>query len=288
MTIRDLEIFVEVVRTKNMSEAAKNLSISQPTVSHAISQIEREYSVTLFDRISKRLYITDVGLKLYHFSIDLIEKFDDIIIFLQSSSKKYDLNLGLSAHFSSDFLLNTIFEYEKNHKDFKIKTSVKSKNQIIKETLTGFVNLGIIEGDVFEDGCECLKLYEDNLSLIVNKNHRLANLKEVSLKDINGECFVLGELDDDDKKNLLRILKEHKVFIDLKFTCQNNDMVMNIVRSGEAVTFGSKILYNSKDLCALPLKGIELKRSYNLIFKRDKKITPALQEFIDFIGTKLN
>ncbi|WP_236251320.1 helix-turn-helix domain-containing protein [Peptoniphilus harei] len=57
MTIRDLEIFIEVCKTKNMSNAAKNLKISQPTVSHAISQIENEYNVKLFDRISKKLYI---------------------------------------------------------------------------------------------------------------------------------------------------------------------------------------------------------------------------------------
>lgn len=108
MTIRDLEIFVEVVRTKNMSQAAKNLSISQPTVSHAISQIEKEYSVKLFDRVSKKLYLTDVSLKLFDYAMELIEKFDQIILFLQSSSKIYDLNLGLSSSFSSDFLKNIV------------------------------------------------------------------------------------------------------------------------------------------------------------------------------------
>ena len=75
MTIRDLEIFIEVVRAKNMSNAAKNLKISQPTVSHAISQIENEYNVKLFDRISKKLYITDVGLRLYDFALNILEQF---------------------------------------------------------------------------------------------------------------------------------------------------------------------------------------------------------------------
>ena len=72
MTIRDLEIFIEVVKAKNMSNAAKNLEISQPTVSHAISQIENEYNVKLFDRVSKKLYITDVGLRLYDFAQNIL------------------------------------------------------------------------------------------------------------------------------------------------------------------------------------------------------------------------
>ena len=80
MTIRDLEIFIEVCKTKNMSKAAENLKISQPTVSHAISQIENEYNVQLFDRISKKLYITDVGLRLFDYAKNILEQFQNTVI----------------------------------------------------------------------------------------------------------------------------------------------------------------------------------------------------------------
>ena len=66
MTIRDLEIFLEVVKQNNMSVAAKALNISQPTVSHAIAQIEDEYDIILFERASKKLFLTDVGYRFYN------------------------------------------------------------------------------------------------------------------------------------------------------------------------------------------------------------------------------
>ncbi len=288
MTIRDLEIFVEVVRTKNMSQAAKNLSISQPTVSHAISQIEKEYSVKLFDRVSKKLYLTDVSLKLFDYAMELIEKFDQIILFLQSSSKIYDLNLGLSSSFSSDFLKNIVFEYEKLNPSVQIRTSVKGKTEIIKDSRQGFINLGIVEGDIAEDGCQCYNLYKDKFCLIVNKNHRLANKKEIDIKDINGEKFVLGEFDDEDRKALLSILRDHEVIIDLKFMCLSNDMVLNIVKSGQAISFFPKFLSHFEDLVSIPIKNVNLQRSYKAIVKKDRQISQVVEDFIDFTKEKLN
>lgn len=147
MTIRDLEIFIEVYKTKNMSNAAKNLKISQPTVSHAISQIENEYNVKLFDRISKKLYITDVGLRLYDFAINILEQFQDTVIFLQGSSTAHNINLGVSSNFSSQFLLEIIDEYEEKKEDIKIRVYVDSREEILKKLDAGIINLAIIDGE---------------------------------------------------------------------------------------------------------------------------------------------
>ena len=58
MTLRHLRIFVEVARTGKMSAAAQNCYISQPTVSQAIRELEEHYRVRLFERLSKKLFIT--------------------------------------------------------------------------------------------------------------------------------------------------------------------------------------------------------------------------------------
>ena len=147
MTIRDLEIFIEVVKAKNMSNAAKNLQISQPTVSHAISQIETEYNVKLFDRVSKKLYITDVGLRLYDFALNILEQFEDTVIFLQGSSTAHNINLGVSSNFSSQFLLEIIDEYEAQNEDVSIRVYVDSRDKILEKLDSGIVNLAIIDGD---------------------------------------------------------------------------------------------------------------------------------------------
>lgn len=289
MTIRDLEIFIEVVKTKNMSEAAKNLSISQPTVSHAISQIENEYSVRLFDRISKKLYITDVGLRLYHYSMDLLEQFEDIVLFLQGSSKKYAITLGVSAAFGSHFLLQFIENFEEKYNDIDIRTYVDEKKNILDKIHQGIIDLGIVEGDMILDNVKSLDEYHDEMVLVVSKNHRFAKAKSVCLEELRGERFVLGELDEQTKKSFLNQLRKKQVPIDIKWICQNNDMMFNIIQSGDAISLGSKkFLQAEKDVALVPIRNIPISRHYKLITHNDKFLNEDLAEFVRYAHDTFN
>lgn len=73
MTIRHLRIFIEVVKTGKMSIAAQRLFISQPTVSQAIHELEEHYNRKLFDRLSKKLYITSFGKDLFTYATQVVE-----------------------------------------------------------------------------------------------------------------------------------------------------------------------------------------------------------------------
>ena len=61
MTIRHLKIFLAVAEYKTMSAAAEKLYISQPTVSQAIRELEEHYHGLLFERLGKKLYLTEMG-----------------------------------------------------------------------------------------------------------------------------------------------------------------------------------------------------------------------------------
>lgn len=288
MTIRDLEIFIEVVRTKNMSIAAKSLDISQPTVSHAISQIENEYSVKLFDRISKKLYITDIGLRLYHYATDLLEQFEETVMFLQSSSKSYNINLGISSSFGSSYLLEIVNEYKKISKDTSIRVYVDSKNEIVEKLEQGVINLAIIEGDVELQKINVVDFFHDEIVLIAGDKSSLKNLSKISLDDLKDQSFVLGELDEVTKKTFLNHLREKNVDIDIKWICQNNDMVLNIIKSTDSVALGSKNFLKEDGLNLIAFKDMKILRKFNIIYHDDKFFTTQISDFISYLSKKYN
>lgn len=190
MTIRDLEIFIEVVKAKNMSNAAKNLQISQPTVSHAISQIETEYNVKLFDRVSKKLYITDVGLRLYDFALNILEQFEDTVIFLQGSSTAHNINLGVSSNFSSQFLLEIIDEYEAQNEDVSIRVYVDSRDKILEKLDSGIVNLAIIDGDNGIEYNSCEPFLEDEIFIISSGDSDIKDKDVLDAKDLKNKVCL--------------------------------------------------------------------------------------------------
>ena len=65
MTVRHMKIFIMVCECNSITLAAKKLFVAQPAISFAIKELEEYYGVKFFDRISKRLYITEPGKKLY-------------------------------------------------------------------------------------------------------------------------------------------------------------------------------------------------------------------------------
>lgn len=288
MTIRDLEIFIEVVRAKNMSNAAKNLEISQPTVSHAISQIENEYNVKLFDRVSKKLYITDVGLRLYDFALNIIEQFESTIIFLQASSTSHNINLGVSSNFSSQFLLEIIDEYEKKKNDVSIRVYVDSREKIMEKLNSGVINLAIIDGDSGIENSSSEPFFEDEIFVISSKNSDIDDKEELEANDLKNRKFVLGDLDDYSKKIFLNYLREKSIPIDLKFICQNKDMVLNIVKNTDALSIGASSSFNDDLITKHRLSELSIKRTYYMVYHNDAFLKKNLKNFVNFVKHKFN
>ena len=288
MTIRDLEIFIEVVRAKNMSNAAKNLKISQPTVSHAISQIENEYNVKLFDRVSKKLYITDVGLRLYDFALNILEQFEDTVIFLQSSSTAHNINLGVSSNFSSQFLLEIINDYEKKKEDVSLRVYVDSREKIIEKLNSGIINLAIIDGDAGIEDNSAESFYEDEIFIISSKNSDIKDKEVLDAEDLKNKKFVLGDIDDNSKKMLLNFLRERGIPIDLKFICQNKDMVLNIVKNSDALSIGASSSFKDEDVVKHRLEDLSIKRTYYMVYHNDAFLKKDMKNFVNFVKHKFN
>ena len=78
MKIIQLQYFVEVVKTNNISKAAKNLYVSQPAISTAIRELEKEFNTSLFIRYNNQITLTDEGHYLYLLALDLLDNFEKV------------------------------------------------------------------------------------------------------------------------------------------------------------------------------------------------------------------
>ena len=115
MTKRELEIFVAVAETGSITEAAKNLYITQSSVSQAISNLERKYDLLLFDRLSRRLYLSAAGKRFYSYArriLDLNLELDD---FLQGTSAHSRLRIGATITVGSCIISPLLTYLNQNH-----------------------------------------------------------------------------------------------------------------------------------------------------------------------------
>lgn len=115
MTIRHLKIFLKVAETGNMSLAAKQLYLSQPTVSQAIRELEEHYDTQLFERLSKRLFITDAGKELLLYSRQVLHDFDKLEQGMVSATHHETLRIGASVTVGTCLLPFFLQDLKKEH-----------------------------------------------------------------------------------------------------------------------------------------------------------------------------
>ena len=104
MTIRHLEIFLRVAESESMSTAAKELFISQPTVSGSIAELEKEYNVRLFERLNKRLYITEAGEKLRIYARKMLNLQNEIQRQMSSAEDTTPVRIGATVTIGTSLL----------------------------------------------------------------------------------------------------------------------------------------------------------------------------------------
>lgn len=122
MTVRHLEIFIAVADTGKMSLAAKQLFISQPSVSQAIKEIEEYYNIKLFERLSKKLFITEQGIQLLNHARYLVEGFDKMEQKMYQINEKPVLRVGGTVTVGVRLMSILVTEFEEYYP--KVNTKV--------------------------------------------------------------------------------------------------------------------------------------------------------------------
>ena len=120
MTIRHLKIFLAVAESGKMSLAAEQLFITQPSVSQAIRELEEHYQTLLFERLSKKLYITEDGKKLYVTAKQLVTQFESLEESMQKENRREKLRIGGTITLGSGILSRVVRDLRAEQPDLDI------------------------------------------------------------------------------------------------------------------------------------------------------------------------
>jgi DNA-binding transcriptional LysR family regulator len=148
MTIRHLRIFIEVVINGSMSAAASKLYISQPTVSQAIRELEEHYGVLLFNRLNRRLYITDAGEKLFSYAKSVVKQFDQMEEKMLNINQKEKIRIGSTITVGECILSDLINIFAKKEPNIEVYSYVNNTQIIESKLLDSEIDIGIVEGEI--------------------------------------------------------------------------------------------------------------------------------------------
>ncbi len=189
MEFLQLNYFQTVAKLEHMTQAAKQLHVSQPALSKIISRLEKELGVQLFDRKKHSIRLNENGRA-------FLKRVERILHEAKQGTKEVqDLNglkeRSVSVSMALPHILPFFFsDYLKKYPDGHIKHFTASANEMAHQLEQGFVDLCISTSPIEGEGIKWMPLMEEDIYLSVPLSHRLSERKEIMLSEAAGEMFI--------------------------------------------------------------------------------------------------
>lgn len=287
MTLRHLKIFVEVARTGKMSTAASNCYISQPTVSQAIRELEEHYHVRLFERLSKKLFITPQGRILLTHAIRTLEQYYLLEEAMNGMDNPSSLRIGATITIGTCLLSNIVNDLKQWMDALSIYTYVGNTKTIEEKILKSELDVGIVEGIVESQELVSIPIADDYLVLAASPLHPLAGHSSLNIRALKNQNFVLRESGSGTRK----------LFTD--YMARMNIPFHIVSEAGCPESIKKSVLYNNC-LTAISVRLIENEvknqslyiylnkekawnRSFYLVYHKDKFVTDSMLALKDIM-----
>ena len=298
MNLKQLEAFVEVAEGGSFSKAAKNLYLTQPTISAHISALEKELEVRLFVRNTKEVYISDDGKLLYNYAKQIVELEHEIEnIFSDrcehSTEEKGCITIAASTIPAQYLLPNILAQFTEKcpGEQFKLVESVSAG--VVNMIVDHKVDVGFTGTVLEKKHCHYIPFYKDELAIIMPNTEKYQKIVESASKDLSWllkEQFILREEGSGTRKEMEKQLKHIGINpekLDVIASVANQETIKRSVSQGLGISVLSKLASEEEvhtgKLLAFPIPGADEGRDINLVYNKNYQLSRVAKKFIKIV-----
>lgn len=274
MTLRHLKIFVAVCENGSMTAASSQLFIAQPSISLAISEMEEYYGVKLFDRISRKLYLTENGRRALQYArhiIDLLEEMEQGIKNLDAVGQ---LRIGTSITIGTYLLPRYIKALKELYPSLRVEALIGNSGSIEQQILDNEIDIGIIEGVAHSPYIISESFQGDRLAFICSPVHPFAKKELEELGEVTNQDFILREKGSAGREILDGMLAAQELAINPVWQSASNQAILHGVKDGLGISILPYSLVQESlgkgDIAEFRIKGMSLNRKFSVIYHRNK------------------
>ena len=280
MNFRKLNIFYETANSLNMTVVAKKLYISQPSVSQAIKEMERELGINLFDRIGKKLYLTYEGEVYLRYVKRILNLYDEVKVTLENTTKNISgrIRVGASTTIGVYILPEIVKHFLTKNADVEISIVIENTTSIEKMIIDNEVDIAFVEGDIKCSEIVQEDLIKDKLVFIKSKDYNYNRNKKLAL--------ILREEGSGTRDIIESNLRINQIDYNILMELGSTEAILKIVEVGLGVACVPYICAQDKIeegvLEEIAIEGIDkIKRDFKFIYHQDKFLSNTMKAFID-------
>ena len=255
-----------------------------PAVSLAIREMEEYYGVKLFDRISKKLFLTEAGHQVLEYARHIIALFDEMEQEVRNPDMSGTLRVGASITVGTFLLPGYVKELTRLYPELRVEARIENSNNIEKCVLSNEIDLGVIEGIAHSRYISSESFHGDRLAFVCPPGHRFAGKQDVKLGDLQSESFILREKGSAGREIFDGLAAAHELDIRIAWQSTSNQAIIHGVAAG----FGLSVLPASLaaegvergSIAEFSVEGLSMERKFCVIYHKNKFLARGARELI--------
>lgn len=285
MELRQLKYFLKAKELLNFTEAANNLHISQSTLSQQIKQLESELNVALFNRIGKRITLTEAGEMFAEYALQSVNRANDGFLLLNDLNNLNTGKIAIGATYGlRDLLTKKLIQFTKQFPKIKIQIVFGTSNELV-EKLNQFQLDFILtfNENTNEAHFKYQTLFSSPMTLVTSKKSILANKTSITLKEIAALPLAIPASGYSTIQFMNKAFNENNLKPNICIEINDVPTIFELVKTGNWHTFLSQPSISEKDLFTIPIEGKNMTRIAMIISLKDAYEKKAVKKFYDLL-----
>ncbi|WP_341479984.1 LysR family transcriptional regulator [Paenibacillus dendrobii] len=284
LEIRQLHYFMAVCEEMHFTKAAEKIGVSQPTLSQQIRALEDELHMPLFDRIGKKIALTEAGMLLLTNAttiMDTLQNVKDSIADLRHLHGG-KIRVGIMPSDLDYRITQLVIDF--HHAFPKVKLMVISSIDILQQVLDSEVDIGIGVNVEPNDRLITIPLCREDYVLTVSTEHPLASRKSIELKELKDLPVIMYPEGYLGRDLVEEVVRKHGFQLHSILETSTATSIINLVKANIGATVQPSLLMqqiNDPDLRIIRIQDHAPSRSMAIIYRSDRYLSQAAKAFID-------
>lgn len=287
MEIKQIDYFVSIVETGSFSLAARELYISQSSLSKQIIALEKELEVKLFDRSQRKIVLTKAGEIFHKHALNFQKTNQSLISDLGEYKKSKPLLAIASIPVAAQYgITSYVAQFQKAYPQINFTLEERQSSTILPAIVQHKYDLAFVRDyNIDLNTFSTLPVTTDKLVAAVSCDHHLAKRKSISLAELSDENFIMfnkGTLNHEISMNACHSAGfEPQIF----YSTSRAASIISMVASNSGIALiMEKVLnyYNRSDIVAIPLERI-FESKIIIVYAKDQKLSKPAKLFIEFM-----
>ena len=285
MTLRHLEIFRAVCQLESVTLAAERLNMTQPTVSVAIRELESFYGTRLFERMNRRIYITDAGRTLLQYADTILSQFQESVQILQEARHSGSCRFGVHVTFGETCLPGILQRLSTELPQVAVKAFVVNSRKNEEMLLRNELDFAVVDNVTLSPGLVALPLCREPMAAVCGPEYRSGD--SITLAELAGERLLLREEGSGTRGSIDAVFQAAGTPASAFLDSSSTAALLACTQAGLGITILARSLVEAP-LQAGSLKELAITdgaffRQYYLAYHKNKYLTGSVRQVIQIV-----